>query len=695
MQALYIAGISGKKNLMANRLLQETSPYLLQHAHNPVDWFPWGEEALALAKEQNKPILVSIGYSACHWCHVMERESFENPEVAALMNAYFINIKVDREERPDLDHLYMDALQAMTGGGGWPLNMFLLPDGKPFYGGTYYPPERVYNRSSWTEVITSIHRAFAEKKEDILIQADNLVAHLQQANNFGKAANHATAFSNQESEQIRNNILQQADTEWGGFGRAPKFPHTFAIDYLLYDHYRSGNAESLAQALLSLDKMCMGGLYDRVGGGFSRYSTDAEWLAPHFEKMLYDNALLLSTLASAYQLTKKALYREVAAHTIDFLLREMHEESAFYSALDADSEGIEGKYYTWTKQEINELLGGQSEAFCHVFNILDNGNWQDAPAQIAHHNILWQTGNWEELAADQGLGPAELQEMIQECLQKLSVKRQERIRPLPDRKILIGWNALLITALCKCAQAFSEESYIHIAESCIQFIENKCFIEGELQHVLRNNGPIGAFLDDYAFLTEAYILLQEVTGNAAYLTRARDLLETTNRNFSDEDNCFYYYTPAFNKEIPVRKKEIYDGALPAANSVMCGNLLYLSAIFQVNEWETRAVQMIFSLHKTIIRYPLSFANWALLGAKLTDGFKQVVITGHNSKKIVADLINNYLGSRILQWSEEANNAFELLANRFVPNSTLIYICENNTCKAPITDLTDFLTAYRS
>ncbi|MDP1842417.1 MAG: thioredoxin domain-containing protein, partial [Sediminibacterium sp.] len=376
-----------------NQLEKESSPYLLQHAYNPVNWFPWGEEALNLSKQENKPILVSIGYSACHWCHVMERESFEDEATAAFMNANFINIKIDREERPDLDHIYMDAVQAMTGSGGWPLNVFLTPQLKPFYGGTYFPPQRVHNRPSWIEVLTGVSKGYQENNQAIVEQAENLTGHLLKSNSFGMVQPSTAAqelfFSTDSLETIAANILQQADTVDGGFGSAPKFPQTASIIYLLRHYYFTKSEVALEQALLSLNKMIQGGIYDQLGGGFARYSTDAKWLAPHFEKMLYDNALLIMALSEAYQLTGQAQFKVTIEQTIQFIQRELtHENNGFFSALDADSEGVEGKFYTFSKAEIETVLGSDADFYCTYYQVEAAGNWHEGKQENPATNIL-------------------------------------------------------------------------------------------------------------------------------------------------------------------------------------------------------------------------------------------------------------------------------------------------------------------
>ena len=442
-----------------NRLIHETSPYLLQHAHNPVDWYPWGDEAFERARAEDKPVLVSIGYAACHWCHVMERESFEHEEVAAIMNELFINIKVDREERPDVDHIYMDAVQAMSGSGGWPLNVFLTPDRKPFYGGTYFPTQRAFNRPSWTEVLHSLSNAYKTQKQEILQQAEQLTEHLKASNAFGlSVTDPAGLFTEGNITEAYHNIMHQADRQWGGFGKAPKFPQTFAIGFLLRYAHLEGVEEARQQALLSLDKMKQGGIYDHVGGGFARYSTDTEWLVPHFEKMLYDNALLVSVLAEAYQLTDDERYEEVIEETLQFVERElMHAEGGFYSALDADSEGEEGRFYVWSEEEIQQVLGPEAELFCAYFDVSEKGNWEGK-------NILWVKVPLHQFALERNMDPALLASFIIRSKQKLLEQRSKRVRPQLDDKILLGWNALMASAYCNAFAATGNDHYRDVAQ---------------------------------------------------------------------------------------------------------------------------------------------------------------------------------------------------------------------------------------
>ena len=668
-----------------NKLINETSPYLLQHAYNPVQWNPWCEEALDLAKKTGKPILVSIGYAACHWCHVMERESFENEETARYMNEHFINIKIDREERPDLDHIYMDAVQAMTGSGGWPLNVFLTPDGKPFYGGTYFPPVKAYNRSSWKDVLMNIQDAWENRREEMEAQADKLVNHISLSGNLiGKSNTPETAdagnnFTTEHCDIIAANILKSADKIYGGFGAAPKFPQTFSIQYLIaYGHYFN-NEDALKQAGLSLRKMLEGGIYDHLAGGMSRYSTDRQWLAPHFEKMLYDNALLVSVLADAYQLTDDIYYADAIHKTLGFFIREMkHHEGGFFAALDADSEGVEGKFYVWDKKEIDEILCEDSGLYCKWFSISEKGNWEEK-------NILHISENESAFAVANNMDVQGLKNFISKCNKKLLVIRNNRPRPLTDDKILLGWNALLITSFCKAFASTGKERYRTEAIELFDFITDKFSVNGMVcMHTYKNNqARYPAFLDDYAYLIQACIQLQEITSNQQYLIHAQTLTQYVTDNFEDTDSGYYYYTHAKQTDVITRKIEFYDGAVPSGNSIMAENLYYLSVVFENSNWFNRAQKITTALTEAVVKYPTSFAVWALLILKRVIGINEIVVTGNDIEQIHKEMLRLYLPDKIFQSSSNEVNGFPLLKDKNYVSGTNIYLCRNFACMEPV------------
>lgn len=678
-----------------NNLAEETSPYLLQHAHNPVNWFAWGADALQKAKAENKVILVSIGYSACHWCHVMERESFENETVAALMNANFINIKIDREERPDLDHIYMDAVQAISGSGGWPLNVFLTPEAKPFYGGTYYPPVKAYNRSSWTEVLQSISQSWIEKENEIISQADNLTAYLTQSANIAQKSA-VPVF--QESDKVFNiidcdnmfaAILKTADKEWGGFGNAPKFPQTATIKYLLQYQHISKNEAALTQALLSIDKMLEGGIYDQVGGGLARYSTDKEWLAPHFEKMLYDNALLIDVLCDAFQITGLLKYKTAILNIIAFVKTELtQEEGGFYAALDADSEGIEGKYYVWNKIEIDEILGKDAPLFCKYFDISTEGNWEGV-------NILRILQDAPKFIIENNLDEVSFNEFIINCLNKLKLKRSGRIKPALDDKIILGWNALMLKSIAQAASILQDQSLADIAEKNYAFLENKFNktpLLPEMWHTYKNGqAKYPAFLDDYAYLISACLQLYEINFNVVYLEKANIYTQHVIDNFGDEENIFFYYTNAGQTDVIVRKKEIYDGATPSGNSIMALNILKLSIVFDKPEWRLRSVSMLLSIKNSVLKFPGSFGIWAsLLQQICTDTF-EVAVVGENAIELAKQITQNYLPYKVIMASKKGDEKFPLLKSKYRSIETLIYLCKQYNCLQPSRTITEFLT----
>ena len=672
---------------MANKLINETSPYLLQHAHNPVDWYPWGEEALQKAERENKPILVSIGYAACHWCHVMEKESFEDESTAALMNEKFVNIKIDREERPDLDHIYMDAVQAIDGNGGWPLNVFLTPARKPFYGGTYFPPRPIYNRASWKDVLTSVADAFANRRNDIEAQADNLTKHLEASNNFGIGTGAGSElFTNEELNEMAANVLRTADKVHGGFGRAPKFPQTFTLRFLLHNYYYTGNEDALKQACLSLDKMIDGGIYDQLGGGLARYSTDEIWLVPHFEKMLYDNALLVMALSEAYQLTSNEKYSKAIDATLTFAERElMSPEGGFYSALDADSEGVEGKFYVWTKSEIESVLGDDAYVFNLYYNITENGNWE-------HANILNVTLPLDEFARNINVEVEELNALLERSKEMLLIHRSKRKRPLTDDKILLGWNAMMNTAYCKAFSATGNEKYRLLAVSNMKFLYRKFSdgTDGGLFHTYKNGtAKYPAFLDDYSQVMHALIHLQEITGDPSYLEMLKTLIKWCFNHFSDDETGYFYFTNDQQDDVIVRKKELYDGAVPSGNSLMAWNLYYSGVIFDNADWRERGVKMGAGLKDVVKKYPGSFGIWAILMQSLSKGIPEIAVIGGNLDTILKEILRTFIPFRIVQSTPAATKDFPLLSGKTATSTPMIYLCKDYSCQTPVNEVSVF------
>jgi uncharacterized protein YyaL (SSP411 family) len=663
-----------------NRLSRETSPYLLQHAHNPVDWYPWGDEALQKAREEDKPILVSIGYAACHWCHVMERESFEDEGTADFMNQHFINIKIDREERPDLDHIYMEAVQAITGSGGWPLNVFLTPEGKPFYGGTYFPPRAIYNRPSWRDVLKAITDSFREKRQEIEQQAQQLTDHVATTGSFGVGGGApltgSGVFNRDTLRQVYDSLMGMADKQDGGFGKAPKFPQTFSIQFLLHYFYFTKEEAALEQACLSLEKMIRGGIYDQLGGGFARYSTDEKWLAPHFEKMLYDNALLVIVLSEAYQLTHKEVYRDTIRQTMDFVRRELSDgEGAFYAALDADSEGEEGRFYVWDKAEIDAVLGEDAPVFNDFFGVTAEGNWEG-------RNILIRPGDL--VSHDPRIESARI---------RLLEHRGRRVRPALDDKILLGWNALMNIACCKAYGALGDEQYREWAVQNMDFIFRH--LKGRDLYFFYHSYKAGqakfpAFLDDYAGLAAALLQLQEITGDQSYLIKAKEIMEFTLHHFSDEDTDLFYFTHRDQQDLIVRKKEIYDGATPSGNGLMAFNLAYMGIIFNEEGWRERAVRMAAGLHRPVTLYPGSFGIWATLYQALTYIIPEIVLTGRQPEEARSALLQQFIPYRVFQSASVINTQFPLLSDRPVQDFPLIFLCKNYTCQLPVNEVTAFI-----
>ncbi|MDX1667505.1 MAG: thioredoxin domain-containing protein, partial [Saprospiraceae bacterium] len=626
-----------------NRLQEESSPYLQQHAGNPVDWFAWKPEALAKARREDKPILVSIGYSTCHWCHVMERESFENEEVAAFMNEHFVNIKVDREERPDIDHIYMEACQAMTGSGGWPLNCFLLPDGRPFYAGTYFPPRPAHNRASWMQVLQRIHRAFRDRRSEIEKQAQALSEAIGRAERLFLGRDPATTdreepMSSTLLDEVFQKMRSSFDKVEGGFGGAPKFPSTMSLQFLLEYGHLTEEADAIKHVHLSLEKMIHGGIYDQIGGGFARYATDRAWLVPHFEKMLYDNALLVEILADAHRQSGRDLYKKTIDQTMSFVEREMSSpEGGFYSALDADSEGEEGKFYVWDRSEVEEVLGEEAELVCDFFDISEAGNWEGK-------NILWRPRSLEQFAAERDLDPHQLERRITSASKRLLARRAERIRPGLDDKIILGWNALMNSACSKACAATGNTGYLELARKNLDFLLDAfARQEGGLNHTYKDGeARYPAFLDDYAFTIKALLDFCEIRTDTRYLGKAADLSAYLMENFLDEETDLFYFTSSSQKDLPMRKKELYDSATPSGNSTMAVNLMRLGILLNEEAFRLKSRRMLEQMAEAVGKYPTSFARWASGILYQVHPTREIAIVGEAAEDKAAEVNALYI-----------------------------------------------------
>ncbi len=675
-----------------NRLQYETSPYLLQHANNPVDWFSWSEEAFKKAARENKPVLVSIGYSTCHWCHVMEKESFEDKEVAEYMNGHFICIKVDREERPDVDQIYMEACQILSGSGGWPLNCFLLPDKKPFYAGTYYPPMPRHNRPSWLQVLMNISHAFHHKYDVVIAQANRLMDMIGKVGGETKPLHLRVVDETPDaSEAILHRIFEQLqnnfDRKNGGFGSAPKFPGTMALHYLLDYHYFFGNEDALEHLHKSLEKMIMGGIYDHLGGGFARYATDSKWLVPHFEKMLYDNALLVSLLSEAYKYSQNGLYKKAVEETLDWVLREMTSpESGFYAALDADSEGVEGKYYVWSADEIDELMGNDAAIFKEFYGVTPQGNWEG-------HNILHLNIVEEDFAKLNDFEVKSFKEIMSKSREKLFQVREHRIRPGLDDKILLDWNALMCSAFAKAYSAFNKSEYKDAALNGLEFLL-KTFISDDgvsLYHSYRGNkARHEAYLDDYSYLVEALLDVYEITFEENLLLQAERYTDYVLQHFFDPSANLFYFTSYKHNDLPVKRKDIYDSATPSGNSVMVRNLLRLSGITGKESFSDLASRMLKTMEQQIAKYPSSFGRWATALLHQQKGIPEIAVLGKEALHWAAEIKHSFIPVKILMATKERNDRYPLLVGRFDEGNTWIYLCHNFTCQKPVNNINDFL-----
>jgi uncharacterized protein YyaL (SSP411 family) len=667
----------------SNELIHETSPYLLQHAHNPVNWQPWGEKALNKAKAENKLLLISIGYSACHWCHVMEHDSFEDPEVAQIMNEHFICIKIDREERPDIDHIYMTAVQLLTGHGGWPLNCIALPDGRPIWGGTYFQKE------NWMQALEAVSKFYAENSIQTLEYAAKLQQGIDQ-NSLLPISGENTEFDPLLLSSLLKKWQASFDTKNGGTKGAPKFMLPNNWEFLLQAGTQFQDENILDQVRRTLRKMAFGGLYDQVGGGFARYSTDELWKVPHFEKMLYDNAQLLQLYAKAWKTDQNPLYKQVVSETIEFLRRELlSPEDGFYSALDADSEGVEGKFYTWTKPELQQLLGSDIDLFSDFYNVNSLGFWE--------HNqyILMRAQETKTFAAKHGLSETTLETKLTNWKQILLQEREKRIRPGLDDKILTSWNAMTVTGLISCYKAFGNAEYLELALSNARFLKQKMMNEdGMILHSYKNDqAKISGFLEDYAFIIEAFTVIFEATGDKEWLDEAQQLTEVTFHDFYDEQKSIFYFTSNGQKDLITRTIEVHDNVIPASNSVMAKNLFRLSYLLDQPEYLNIARRMLDLISKNIADYPSGYSNWSQLMLNLTGNHFEVAIVGKDALNLLKELQKNYLPN-VIFCAGISENELPMLKSRFVSGKTLIYICQNNTCQLPVETVEEALSAIR-
>lgn len=663
-----------------NRLLAEKSPYLLQHAHNPVDWYPWGDEAFKKAKEENKPVFVSIGYSTCHWCHVMERESFEDEEVANLLNERFISIKVDREERPDLDSIYMSVCQVMTGQGGWPLNVFLTPDQVPFYAGTYFPKESRYGRPGLKDVVVQLYDVFMKQPEKIAEVGVQIKDAIESTVSSKSEINLETI------EECFQDLSQSFDSRYGGFGHAPKFPIPHHLTFLLRYYHHTNNDRALHIVEKTLDGLASGGIYDHIGFGFSRYSTDEKYLVPHFEKMLYDNALLAIAYTEGYQITKKTKYKQIVEQIFTYILRDMQDpEGAFYSAEDADSEGVEGKFYVWTPQEVKEVLGEEDgELYCTVYDITDAGNFEgkSIPNLIGH--------NLQAYADKHQLDLEKIFTTLESAREQLFCHREKRVHPHKDDKILTAWNALMIAALAKASRVFNQEEYVQAAKRALQFIEENLMIDDRVMVRFRE-GEVKqkGFIDEYAYLTWAYLELYEATLHLLYLKKAKQIVHQMIELFWDDSVGGFYFYGEDNEQLLTRPKEIYDGAIPSGNGVAALQMLRLSRLTGDSSLEEKVNQLLTSFASQIKLHPsgYTFTLQSLLTAHMK--MKEVVVLAEEDSACIQSLQHDFYPEVTFLVGKSNEDIGEIAPftsdYKKLNNQSTYYVCENFVCHSPVND----------
>lgn len=669
-----------------NHLKGQTSPYLLQHLYNPVDWYPWGEEALQKARKENKPLLISIGYSACHWCHVMEKESFEDPQVAQLMNQHFVCVKVDREERPDIDHLYMNAVQMISGRGGWPLNCFALPDARPFWGATYF------QREQWIGILNRIAHLHQNQSGDLEEQAQKLTQGVDQSSQLPVTGNYQNPFEGELTDQMASQILKGMDMQHGGTRGAPKFPLPAVYEFLLHYHHQNPQNPKIPDAvLLSLEKMAMGGIYDQVGGGFARYSVDEQWKVPHFEKMLYDNAQLISLYAKAWKVSPDPLFRDVVTETLAFIHRELTSpEGVFYAALDADSEGEEGKYYVWKEQELEDVLGFDAQMAAAYFRVGQEGFWENG------QNILLLTLKDDVFARDHHIDTAMLKDKVTQWKAKLLAAREKRIKPGLDHKIIVSWNALMIKALCDAYTAFPDDQYLAKALKATDHIwENSMGQHEKLCHILGGETAGGdGFLEDYATMIQALISLYQVSLHEKYVLWARQLLRYVEENFSARDTHLFTFSSARGEKLVAPYFDFHDNVIPAANSIMARNLFYMGHYFENLKWIERSQKMLADMRPHMEKAANWVANWGQLWLHHQKNFYTLAVCGKDAVSYAKFLSGSFTPDILVSGTSTPESILSLHHNRFNPSKTLVYPCTQHACLDPVDSPAEALMAIR-
>jgi len=660
-----------------NELIHETSPYLLQHAHNPVNWYAWNEEALALAKKENKLMLISIGYAACHWCHVMERESFENDSIAKIMNENFINIKIDREERPDIDQIYMTAVQLMTQRGGWPLNCVTLPDGRPFWGGTYFPKEQ------WADALTQIAKLYKKNSSKVRAYAENLTKGIQKLDLITYNSD-APTFSKEEIETAVQKWSLFFDTDMGGMNKSPKFPMPNNYQFLLRYAAQTKNNHLMKYTENTLQKMALGGVFDQIGGGFARYSIDKKWHIPHFEKMLYDNAQLVSLYADAYLIHKNELYKETVYRTLEFVERELtSKEGAFYSSLDADSldddeQLKEGAFYVWTKAALKKILKHDFNLFSNYYNINDYGLWEHGK-----YNLIRKISD-TEFAEKNHISIKTLKEKISHWQKTLLKERDKRKRPRLDDKTLTSWNALMLKGYIDAYRVFDEAHFLEIALKNATFIQNQQLRnDGGLNHNYKNGkSNINGYLEDYATVIDAYIALYETTLDQKWLEISKTLADYCFKHFYNEKVSMFYFTSDEDKDLITRKMEINDNVTPASNSILARSLFKLGHYFENDLYSTTSKQMLNNVKNDFQEYASGYSNWMQLHTNLSGNFYEIAVVGEKAKEKVKEINQKYIPNKLIAGGTIESKQ-PLLKNRYSKNKTLIYVCIDGTCKLPV------------